>query len=271
MHDRLEALRQRAVFAWEIVRSTSGPRGAIQGIRVASVRRSGGTIHEPVPVRMRAMNGGELFVRPGTSDLMNAVAYYSTGAYLAPPEIANEPLEAICELGTNIGAALAALGTRYPEARLLGVEADPGNAAIARRNLSRFADRADIVQTAVWDTAAELTVDRTSEHGEHGFKVREATASDPGPRITARTIDDILDERLPGESIDYMHMTVEGSEPRILSSGGSWPERVRSLRVELHPYFGFGAAECVSLLESLGYRAWLAPSPPDKWVFALRR
>lgn len=45
---------------------------------------------------------------------------------------------------------------------------------------------------------------------------------------------------------------------------------VRSLRVEVHAYFDYPAKDCVAQLESLGYRARLAPHPPHKCVIAVR-
>jgi FkbM family methyltransferase len=221
---------------------------------------------------MRVLGGEPLLVRPGSSDLVNAVSYYSTGAYLPPPGIDDPELAAVCELGTNIGAALAALGTRYPRARLVGLEADAENARIAERNLSRFGDRASVVQRAVWSEEADLVIDRGSEHGEHGFLVRPRRPEDPATEqsIRATTVERLLDEAAPGLTIDYMHVSIEGSEPRVLGAGRGWADRVRSLRVELHPYFGFGADECIAQLEALGYTASVAPSPPGKWVFAVR-
>lgn len=56
----------------------------------------------------------------------------------------------------------------------------------------------------------------------------------------------------------------------MFAAGGSWPERVRSLRVEVHPYFGYETGDCIGQLEQLGYRAYAAPKPPDKWVYAYR-
>ena len=67
-----------------------------------------------------------------------------------------------------------------------------------------------------------------------------------------------------------MHVSIEGSEPEALRTAHEWPERVRSLRIELHPYFGIDAEEFISRLQELGYTARLAPHPPDKWVFAVR-
>jgi hypothetical protein len=223
---------------------------------------------------MRALDGQGLWVRPGASDLVNAASYFSTGAYLPPSELDLSGTTTICELGTNIGAALTALGVQHPQARLLGVEVEQGNAAVARRNLARFGDRATLVERAIWSAETELVVDRGSAHGEHGFLVRPRQPEDqPGlPSMAATTIDQLLkDELADGEQIDYMHITIEGSEPEALKTAREWPERVRSLRIELHPYFGFGAEQCISRLEELGYTAWLAAEPPDKWVFAMRR
>ena len=67
-----------------------------------------------------------------------------------------------------------------------------------------------------------------------------------------------------------MQVTIEGSEPRVFAAGGDWPRRVRSLRVESHPYFDFDVNRAIASLQALGYRAWVAPDPPDKWVFAVR-
>ena len=222
---------------------------------------------------MRALEGQALWVRPGSSDLVNAASYYSTGAYLPPSEANLGDAPTICELGTNIGAALTALGVQHPGARLLGVEADDGNAAVARRNLARFGERATVVERAIWSAETDLVVDRGSEHGEHGFLVRPRRPEDASglPSLPATTIDQLLEDELPdGGLVDYMHVTIEGSEPEALKTAHEWPERVRSLRIELHPYFGFGAEECISRLQELGYTAWLAPHPPNKWVFATR-
>ncbi len=222
---------------------------------------------------MRELGGDRLWVRPGSSDLRNACYYYRDDLELPPPEVAAEPLKAIVELGTNMGAALTALAARYPEARVLGVEPDAANAAVARRNLERFGARATFVEAGVWDADAELVVDTTSPHGSHGFSVRAREAGDPPEleSVPARSIASLLDEHFPGEVVDYMHVSIEGTEPRVFAAGAAaWAPRVRSLRVEAHPYLGYTAADCVAQFEALGFRSWPEPLFPDKWVFAVR-
>jgi hypothetical protein len=255
------------------ISTAAGVRGAVRVCRVILAKRLGkGGAGEPVAVPMKALGGEPLYVRPATSDLRNASYYYSEHLYLPAPELAGVDLRQICELGTNMGAALTALAHRYRSARLFGVEPDPGNAAIAARNVARFGDRCEVVTAGVWDVDAELVVDRDTRYGEPGLMVRERTpevgASMPG--TTALSIDSLLASQMPDGVVDYVHMTIEATEPRVLKAGGEWPRRVRSLRVEAHPEFGYPAAELIADLERLGYRAWTDETYPDKWVFALR-
>ena len=110
--------------------------------------------------------------------------------------------------------------------------------------------------------------------GEHGILVRPSEPGDPADaeRLEGMTIDDVLERHLPGaEPIDYLHISIEGSEPRALAAGGRWVERTRSLRIELHPYFGYGSKECIAQLEALGFRAVEADRPPETWVFGYER
>lgn len=270
-------MKQRLLARWTllsgILRCVS-LRSLGPALRIALGGRSRQTApaEQAVPVRMRACAGEPLYVRPGSSDLLNAVAYYRYGSELPPPGV--DAPETIVELGSNCGVVLTALAIRYPRATLLGVEADPSNVAAARHNLERFGARVSVVEGAIWDRSAELVVDESSPSGEHAFAVREALPGDPPEmtRIGAMTIDELLDGRLSESTdIDFMHITIEGSEPRVLAAGGEWAGRVRSLRIETHGYFGFTTAECIPQLEALGFRAHEAERPPDTWVFGFRR
>ncbi len=251
-----------------------GAGGKLAVLRVIAAGRRSGSAAAPVGVAMKALGSQPLFVRPGASDLRNAGYYYRGDLFLPPPEVADGELRRIVELGSNMGACLTALAVRYPGASLLGVEPDPGNAALAARNVAAFGERATVIEAGIWDTDADLVVDRDTRYGEHGFAVRPRTPEDSAgmPGITALSIDSVLAENIPGdEPIDYVHMTIEGTEPRVLKAGGQWPARVRSLRVEAHPELDYPSAACIADLEALGYRAWRDPLLPEKWVYAVRR
>ena len=114
-------------------------------------------------------------------------------------------------------------------------------------------------------------IDDSSDYGSHGFTTRAADESEQEKeRVRVTTPASILDENLPGLEVDYMHITAEGAEPRAFAPD-NWPERVRSMRVELHPYAGYGFRECSEQLSSKGYEVSRDPHVPQKWAFAIRR
>lgn len=254
-----------------LVAAGSGSRGKLAAARLIAINQLP-ISQRVVEVPMKGLGGGSLYVRSDSSDLYNATWYYQDEIQLPAPEIRDQPLQVICEIGTNIGAALTALGLRYPEARLIGVEPDPGNVEMARRNTSRFGGRCEIVPAGIAAEIGKLVVDRSSDFGSHGFTLRAPEADDPDDleRIDVIPLSDLLDSRLGDEAVDYLHVSIEGAEPTLFEGDQRWAQRVRSLKMELHPYYGFTADDCVPRLEKLGYRAWVDPDKPDKWVFAVR-
>jgi FkbM family methyltransferase len=267
-------LSARANNLVRLLQASAGPAGALAVTRcllAGRLRPEASPARVSVP--MKRLGGEPIIVRPRTSDLYNASWYYLDAIHRPPPEVRGEDLQTICELGSNIGAALTALAFEYPNARILGVEPDPGNAAVARENLARFGDRCEVAQVGVWDRDAELVVDQGSEHGAHGFTVRERTDADPAgvPVVSAQSIDSIFAAHLPDREIDYLHVSIEGTEPRVLEAGGDWARRTRSLRMELHPYSDFTAEQAIGQLDRLGFDARPVPELPEKWVYALRR
>ena len=57
--------------------------------------------------------------------------------------------------GAGTGDAVA---SRYPQGRLLGVEADHDNALLARRNLAHLSNRCILEEAAVWYCDETLTL-----------------------------------------------------------------------------------------------------------------
>jgi FkbM family methyltransferase len=251
-----------------MLRASAGAGGKLAVAKIVAGRSS--ESEETVPLPMKALDGAPLFVRPGTSDAYNATWYYLDSIF-SPPHMLSERPRIIWELGSNIGAALTALGVAYPGAQLLGVEPDPKSAAVLRRNTERFGDRCTIVESGVWDEEGDLVIDDSSEYGSHGHTTRMARPGDEGmTTVRVTTLDALLDSHLAdGERVDYMHVSVEGAEPRVFSEG-RWSERVRSLKVELHPYAGYGLEECRRQFEGQGYRTEPDRTFPDKWLLAVR-
>jgi FkbM family methyltransferase len=238
-------------------------------LRLARMKLPGdaGLGDAPLPLRVKPLAGGEFWVRPGTSDVGTIFHDLINHEHLPPPGAPEDPRQ-IWELGSNIGTGVAGLAARYPRARLLGVEPDPANAALARRNLTQFGDRCRLLEVAIWDREADLVVE-----GERpsGFSVRSAVEADPPDRrVRATTIETLVEAHAGDDPIDYLILNLEGTEPRILTGDQPWARRVRSIRVELHPHYGFSAADCVSLLGGLGFRAWTEPEWWGGWGFGVR-
>lgn len=220
-------------------------------------------------VRVRALAGRALTLRKGTTDIYALTDDLVFGSHLPPREIRDRPLRRIVELGTNIGVGLADYAHRYPEARLLGVEASPDNAALARRNVQAWRDRCRVIDAAVWDRDCSVTFEGTEEYG---FTVRELAGApgDDRPVVAARSVDSLLEEHMPDGDIDFVLLSVERSEQRILRAGGSWPARVRAIKVETYPDDAYGPAHVIADLSRLGFAARADDSRAGTFAVGLR-
>lgn len=226
---------------------------------------------DTVPLRLRALDGRALHVRPGTSDALVVFEDFALGFADPPAEVASERLRRIVELGTNIGAGMALLAQRYPDASLLGVEADPANASLARRNVQPWADRCRVIQAAVWEGPGEAVVDRAGGR-ETGFTVRarEPHEEPADSALPAASVDDILAGFGRGEPIDYLYLDVEGSHERLLAGEPEWLERVRAIKVSGHSETAYSEHDCARDLERLGFRARVLPLEPTGWTIGVR-
>ena len=246
-------------FAWAMsqIRGFEGRR------RVATMKlgRLIGREPNPEPLRLelRALDGGSLWVRPGTSDLDMAFFNFHGRIVFPPPQVADRPMKQIVELGSNGGSGLAGLAVAYPGARLLGVEPDPETAAIAKRNADQFGGRCTMVQAAIWDETAELVIEGDEALG---YTVRPLGPEDPADTtsIPGLSVDDLLAQHMPEGVIDYMAVTIEGTEPRMLARAASWIDRVACIKVEFHPYYGFTERDCIEALRGFGFRTWVEPA-----------
>jgi FkbM family methyltransferase len=194
------------------------------------LRRGAGLVKLGVPGTEHVV-----FARPDTSDLASFDHVFG-GAYAL--ELPHDP-RLIFDLGANAGYAAVYFALRWPRVRVLAVEPDPSNAALARRNTAPL-PQIDVVEGAVWPRREQLVVEDVGK-GAWGMRVRE---SGEGRRVNAVTIAELF-ERVGADWVDLVKIDIEGSELALFSEQTDWIPRVGALVLELHDRFRPGCRDAV--------------------------
>ena len=251
--ERLHALRRRS----QLVGRVSGLRSKATMTALVAAEAFLGQRDHPaagsaVPVRVTALGGRPVWLRPRSYDRA-ALEFLHYGHHLPPAELGG-PVRQIAVYGANIGLLLGDLAARYPAARLLGVEPDQDNAALARRNLAHLGTRCTLAEAAAWyrDETLTLTwkpdawgqiVTDLPHHTGNSARTVQLDAVDAGK---------LLGEFSSQEPVDYLLINI-GSPWYQLLRHGEWTRNVRCLRIEIQDHYD----EAIPLLEALGYQAWL--------------
>jgi FkbM family methyltransferase len=141
----------------------------------------------------------------------------------------------ILDLGANVGYASALFATRYPLARILAVEPDPGNYKVCVENLKPYGSRVETLLGAVWASRSKLALARGTfcDGREWATQVVEARKGAEA-NVEAWDVPSLLD--LAGQDVaDLIKIDIEGSEAEVFASNASqWLPRVRNICIELH-------------------------------------
>jgi FkbM family methyltransferase len=195
-------------------------------------------------VRMREVPGMGLQIRRGTTDPEVAVSTF-LGRFHVPPVGVRDP-EIVWDLGANIGLTMAHMATVFPTARIIGVELDPSNASLARRNVRRWGTRCEVINAAVWPDDGEVHFESYP-----GQEDGAAVASSGHQTATAISLDSLC---LRVGAADFVKMDVEGAEAELLTRGTRWADEVRCLAVECHP--PYSVEQGLRDLAALGFSAY---------------
>ncbi len=168
--------------------------------------------------------------------------------------------QTIVDGGANIGLATRVFKERWPDAAVLAVELEEGNATMLARNCAMLSG-VTIRQGAIWDRDEQVGIDRTG--GEYGFQVSTSAA----PNVAAWTVDTLLREQ-GWDSVDLVKLDVEGAEARILRGPLTWLIRTRAVAIELHDRLIPGCTD--ALAAALGAVDWHIASHGE-YVVAVRR
>ncbi len=220
-----------------------------------------------ISLRLAALNGAAIHCRSGLADL--GVIYDTfEGSYHLPPSDLR-PIESILDLGSNIGLTMVHYAALFPEARILGAELDAGNYWVCKKNIEPFGERCRVTHAAVWHEPGEVAYAGTRESG---YAIVTKTGAAAKDRVRTITMEALI-EKLGVPIVDFVKMDIEGAEREVLRNAGPWIDRVRCLKVEVHPHKAselYTVDDCLADLTGLGMRCSLDPEHPA-CVIARRR
>lgn len=202
--------------------------------------------------RLRA-SGVSIYIRHGTADVNTLDQIFRRGHYRLPGVPATlldsvaRPLNVV-DFGANIGLFGAQLLERFPDARIVAFEPDPGNVETLRRMIA--ANRRD----ENWELVAACAApeDGTLPFTVGGFANSrvEALSGDRTARIRAVEVFPYL------RDVDLLKIDIEGSEWPIVTDPRFREVSARVVALEYHPHLCPAEdprALAISILEQAGY------------------
>jgi FkbM family methyltransferase len=184
----------------------------------------------PITVRVDLRTlGPSVTIRSHSSDISVLKELLMGGSYEPLPEV---PVDSVVDFGANIGLSFRWLRARYPGARFLCVEPEPGNLELLRTNVRAVDGRARIVAACVG--GRERRVRLLGGRGEWGFRMTdERDVATQSAAVDVRTVPALLTEA-GIDRIGVLKCDIEGAEAEVFEDCRSWIHRVDAMSVECH-------------------------------------
>lgn len=168
-----------------------------------------------------------------------------------------EDARTVIDLGSHIGLSLLYFRTRFPAARIIGVEADPRNWRLLTSNVAELS----AVETR---RAAATGVDAWRELNlaaeRHRSSVTSEVPAERRVRVPGITLDSLVHE-LRADRVDLLKIDIEGAEWDVLTNATSL-ERVDAVVGEIHPpLLGPGVTEADVLALLADFELDVKPYP----------
>ena len=157
--------------------------------------------------------------------------------------LADRQIPVIIDAGANIGAASRWFALRFPEAKIIGVEPDPGNAAIARLNAAER-DNVHVVEAALGSAPGFIKL-QTFEN--QGWGARTARA-DVGIQVV--TVSELVGG-IPNGKLLITKIDIEGFEADLFASNTGWVDETFAIILEPHDWMMPGAGTSQSFQRAL--------------------
>jgi FkbM family methyltransferase len=226
LHRVLRDLVWRVRFAHETAALGSGLSGRLRLFVVAWRSHERWSMRRPIRLRLRAL-GRRFTCEIGDYSQLHVLREVFISEDYRIDDL--PPPATILDLGSNMGASLIYFRLRYPEARIVGVEADPLVFPTLERNIAPFPG----IELANVGVAAE-SGEATFFHNAHSWAsslkpIWEATAE---MTVPTRSLEDLLAEfDIP--QLDLLKIDIEGGEWDVLSSFHEL-DRIGSVVGEFH-------------------------------------
>jgi len=148
----------------------------------------------------------------------------------------------IVDAGANIGMASIYFTHRYPEAKVVAVEAEASNFAVLSRNVRPYPAIIP-VHAALWNRDGEISVSEpdgsAGDIGKWAFVAHEGS----GVKVRAITMRTLMKE-MQMRSVDVLKIDIEGAEKEVFEAC-DWMADIRCLMIELHDWSKVGCSEAV--------------------------
>ncbi|MEO0054865.1 MAG: hypothetical protein RLZZ50_812, partial [Verrucomicrobiota bacterium] len=230
--DRNPVLRMLYLLGLAALRLS--PRGALTYWRTKLRPKSSAG-----PVNLRLRRGRVLRLRDTDTDLSIFEQIFLLDDCSIPAP--SSPLRFIIDAGAHIGCSSLFFAARHPLARILAVEAHPGNYAQLVAN-TKSVDAIHALHGAVFHRNAPVSIANPSDRA-WGFQVQDRSSGADEVAVQGHTIPDLM--RIAGfPKIDLLKLDIEGAERDLFEKGGAeWLRDVRMMIVEFHDEIQHGCTE----------------------------
>lgn len=192
-----------------------------------------------LPVVIKLPSGREARLRDTETDLSIFEQVFLLDD-CAPPKN-QPPVRFILDAGAHIGLSSLYFAARHPEAKILAVEAHPGNYAQLVAN-TKDVPSIQTLHGAVYHRNAAVRISNPTDR-PWAFQVAEPKNGDATPPILGHTVSELM--RLADfPRIDLLKLDIEGAERELFDHGGAeWLREVRLMILELHDEIQDGCME----------------------------
>lgn len=205
--DFLATIRRESVLAWFALRAHN------------NAQQSQGASQ---PIKLRSLNH-PIFIRPGTLDagtIINNVIREEYGQFR--PD--GDP-QWMIDAGAYIGDTAAYFLSRFPSLKVIALEPNPENHAMAMRNLKPYGDRAVVLKKGLYVDDGEYCFSGNSTAG---------SISKDGDKIECVSLPSLI-RQFDIPRLDILKIDIEGAEEALfLKNPEAWLDRVNWLIIEIH-------------------------------------